>query len=45
MPIVSMSFDKDSSLFLRELLRRQIDFASRPKIGYKIVVPDDLRWW
>ena len=45
MPNGRISFDITSSLFVKELLKRQIDFRSHPRIGYKIVVPDDLRWW
>ena len=43
MPIGTISFKLDSP-FLRALVKRQIDFRTR-RIAYKIVVPEDLKWW
>lgn len=45
MPIARISFDTNSSLYLKELVQRQIDFVSRQQIAYRIIVPEDLRWW
>jgi hypothetical protein len=45
MPIGTISFDIGSSSFLKELVKRQIDFVQRPTVAYKIVVPEDLKWW
>jgi len=41
MPIGEISFKLDSP-FLRELVRRQIEFTSTKTVAYKIVVPEDL---
>lgn len=46
MPIGKVSFNLNNGTpFSRELLKRTAEFMSKPTIGYKIVVPDDLRWW
>jgi hypothetical protein len=45
MPIGRIEFDVSSSLFIKELLKRQIELRSRPRIGYTLVCPNDLRWW
>src|SRR5258708_34885785 len=45
MPIGRISFNLESSLFLKELVKRQIGFATKPTVAYKIVVPEDLKWW
>jgi len=44
MPIGDISFKLDSP-FLRELVKRQIEFKSAKPVAYKIVVPEDLKWW
>ena len=45
MPLGKISFNLASSLFLKELAKRQADFQRRPTVAYKIVVPEDLKWW
>lgn len=46
MPIGKISFDlSNGTRYSRALLARVEAFLSSPAIGYKIVVPDDLKWW
>lgn len=45
MPIGRIAFKLDSP-YLRELVRRQIELKQDQKpIAYKLVVPEDLKWW
>lgn len=46
MPIGKVGFNLDNGTpYSRELLKRVTQFLSAPTIAYKIVVPDDLKWW
>lgn len=45
MPIGRISFSIESSKYLKELVKRQIDFVQKRSVAYKIVVPEDLKWW
>jgi hypothetical protein len=46
MPIGRISFNVEGSLFIKELVRRRLlEFKSPTPIAYKLVVPEDLKWW